>query len=109
MTYLALNIQAAADLIGKKADGTSDPYVTAVWAGTSQQTRVVRGTRAPIFDETLYFPTNLVRNTAAELEAKGDLVIYVLHKHATAPEDLGFTKVNRASTNPCPFDPDPST
>ena len=95
MTYLALNVQSCLDLVGKKLDGMSDAYVTAVWGGTSQQTRVIRGTRTPQFDETLYFPTNLVRNTASELEAKGDLVLYVLHKHSNgaAPEDIGFARV----------------
>jgi Ca2+-dependent lipid-binding protein len=39
MTYLAVKIIRATDLPGKKPDGTSDPYVTAVWAATSQQTR----------------------------------------------------------------------
>lgn len=45
-------------------------YVTAVWAAVSQQTRVIRSTCAPQYDETLYFPTNLVRISASELEAK---------------------------------------
>ena len=56
--------------VGKKVDGMSDPYVTAAWASVAQQTRVIRSTCAPQYDETLYFPTNLVRVNAAELEAK---------------------------------------
>ena len=104
MTYLALNVRSCLDLIGKRVDGMSDPYVTAVWAGTSQQTRVIRATCSPTYDETLYFPTNLVRNTAAELEAKGDLVLYVLHKtqKGAAPEDIGFVRLPLARITDAP-------
>ena len=33
------------------------------WDQTSQQTRVLRNTRNPLFEETLYFPVKLVRAT----------------------------------------------
>ena len=94
MTYLALHIHGCSNLPAKKANGTSDPYITARWAATSQQTRVIRSTCSPAYEETLYFPTNLVRNTADELEAKGDLVLYVMHHTPASPEDIGFAKVS---------------
>ena len=93
MTYLAVHVQSAIDLVGKKVDGMSDPYVTAVWAAVSQQTRVIRSTCAPQYEETLYFPTNLVRINASELEAKGDVVLYVLHHDKTSPVDIGFCRI----------------
>jgi len=93
MTYLALHVQSCVDLVSKKVDGMSDPYVSAVWAAVSQQTRVVRSTCAPQYDETLYFPTNLVCINATELEGKGDVVLYVLHHDKTAPVDIGFCRI----------------
>ena len=80
----------------------SDPYVTAVWAAVSQQTRVIRSTCAPQYEETLYFPTNLVRINSHELEAKGDIVLYVLHHDKTAPIDIGFTRIPLAKITSAP-------
>ena len=80
----------------------SDPYVTAVWAAVSQQTRVIRSTCAPQYEETLYFPTNLVRINSHELEAKGDIVLYVLHHDKTAPIDIGFTRIPLAKIPSAP-------
>ena len=93
MTYLAVEIVRCADLQPKKTDGTSDPYVTVVWAATTQQTRVIRSTRSPVYEETLYFPTNLNRITSDDLSAKGDIVVHVLHHDPTAPEDIGFARI----------------
>jgi len=93
MTYLAVHVQSCIDLVGKKTDGMSDPYVRAEWSAVSQNTRVIRSTCAPQYDETLYFPTNLVRITTAGLEAKGDIVLYVLHHTKAAPSDLGFCRI----------------
>jgi hypothetical protein len=94
MTYLAVHVQSCIDLVGKKVDGMSDPYVMAVWAAVKQQTRLIRSTCAPQYDETLYFPTNLVRMNATELEAKGDIILYVLHHDKSAPVDIGFCRVS---------------
>ena len=93
MTYLAVNIQSCLNLVGKKSDGMSDPYLTAAWTATSQQTRVINSTLAPEYNETLYFPTNLVRFTAKELAEKGDLVLHVMHHAHPAPEDIGFCRI----------------
>ena len=62
-TYLAVNIIQCHDLKAGDADGSADPYVTVTWDQTSQQTRVLRNTRNPLFEETLYFPVKLVRAT----------------------------------------------
>ena len=102
MTYLAVQIVKCNNLPPRKADGTSDPYVSVVWAATSQQTRVVRSTRAPLYDETLYFPTNLNRITSEDLAAKGDIVVYVLHHTPIAPEDIGFARLPLAKITGAP-------
>lgn len=94
MTYLAVQVGRCQNLRGKNLDGTSDPFISAVWAATSQQTRVVRASRSPNYDETLYFPTNSVRLSADDIEAKGDLVVYVMHRTGGVPEDLGFVTVS---------------
>jgi hypothetical protein len=64
-----------------------------VWAATSQQTRVIRSTLSPQYDETLYFPTNLSRISSEDLAAKGDIVVYVLHHNPVAPDDIGFVRI----------------
>lgn len=93
MTYLAVQIVRCTNLPQMKPDGTCDPYVSVVWAATSQQTRVIRSTLSPQYDETLYFPTNLSRISSEDLAAKGDIVVYVLHHNPVAPDDIGFVRI----------------
>ena len=92
-TYLAVNIIQCHDLKAGDADGSADPYVTVTWDQTSQQTRVLRNTRNPLFEETLYFPVKLVRITKEGMEKLGDITIFVLDYDPTGADNLGFFKL----------------
>ena len=64
--------------------------MTVTWDQTSQQTRVLRNTRNPLYEETLYFPVKLVRITKEGMEKKGDILIFVLDYDPSGADNLGF-------------------
>jgi Ca2+-dependent lipid-binding protein len=102
-SYLALHILACHGLPISDENGSSDPFVTATWDECSQQTRVVRNTRSPRFDETLYFPVKLVRITKEDMEKKGDITVYVLDYDPTGADNLGFIKISLDQITNAPY------
>lgn len=92
-TYLAVHIVRCVGLKAGDADGSADPYVTVTWDQTSQQTRVLRNSRSPLFEETLYFPVKLVRITKEAMEKLGDITIFVLDYDPNGADNLGFYKL----------------
>ena len=102
-TYLAVNIIRCQGLKPGDEDGTADPYVSVTWDQTSQQTRVLRNTRNPLYEETLYFPVKLVRITKEGMEKKGDLTIFVLDYDPNGADNLGFYQLGLDQVTNSPY------
>ena len=102
-TYLAVNIIRCQNLKPGDEDGSADPYVTVTWDQTSQQTRVLRNTRNPLYEETLYFPVKLVRITKEGMEKKGEIVIFVLDYDPNGADNLGFFQLGLDQVTNSPY------
>eukprot|EP00698_Gefionella_okellyi_P002914 TRINITY_DN12762_c0_g1_i1.p1 TRINITY_DN12762_c0_g1~~TRINITY_DN12762_c0_g1_i1.p1 ORF type:complete len:1081 (-),score=206.26 TRINITY_DN12762_c0_g1_i1:6-3248(-) len=87
--YLVVKVQYASRLKPPKGKPLTDGFVVVSWNGVKQETKVIKQTVNPQFDDVLVFPLRFVHVSAEALAETGPISVQVFHKSDDGNDYLG--------------------